>query len=93
MLAAAHDHFVRHGYVGTNVDLVADSARVAKRTVYNIDGDKETLFRAVVDEAIGIAERPSRDLCDRIDVDGLEDVAADLIRAVLGPGYSRCAAC
>lgn len=85
ILAAAHDHFVRHGYIGTNVDLVAEAAGVAKRTVYNIYGDKETLFRAVVDEAIGIAEQFSRDLCDQIAADGLENVAAELIRAVLGP--------
>ncbi|RTL70523.1 MAG: TetR/AcrR family transcriptional regulator [Pseudonocardiaceae bacterium] len=84
-MAAAHDQFVRHGYVGANVDVIAEAAGVAKRTVYNIYGDKETLFRAVVDEAIGIAERFSRDLGDRIAADGLEDVAAELVRAVLGP--------
>ncbi|MEU7817903.1 TetR/AcrR family transcriptional regulator [Pseudonocardia sp. NPDC049154] len=85
ILAAAHDHFVAHGYVGANVDLIAAEAGVAKRTVYNIYGGKEALFRAVVEESITIAERFSRELAAGIAAEGLEGVAVRLAGSVLGP--------
>ncbi|GAA4559203.1 TetR/AcrR family transcriptional regulator [Pseudonocardia xishanensis] len=83
ILAAAHTGFVRHGYVGTNVDEIAAEAGVSKRTVYNIYGDKETLFRAVVDAAIAIAERFSAALAHDLAVDDLEGVAERLVGSVL----------
>jgi TetR/AcrR family transcriptional regulator, mexJK operon transcriptional repressor len=89
ILAAALEHFVAHGYVGANVDLIAEEAGVSKRTVYNVVGGKEQLFRAVLGEAIDIAERFSRQMSDELAV-GV-DLAADLraigvrlARAVLG---------
>lgn len=89
ILAAASEHFVAHGYVGANVDLIAEEAGVSKRTVYNVFGGKEQLFRAVLGEAIDIAERFSRQMSDELAV-GV-DLAADLraigvrlSRAVLG---------
>jgi TetR/AcrR family transcriptional regulator, mexJK operon transcriptional repressor len=89
ILAAALEHFVAHGYVGANVDLIAEEAGVSKRTVYNVFGSKEQLFRAVLGEAIDIAERFSRQMSDELAV-GV-DLAADLraigvrlARAVLG---------
>jgi TetR/AcrR family transcriptional regulator, mexJK operon transcriptional repressor len=89
ILAAASEHFVAHGYVGANVDLIAEEAGVSKRTVYNVFGSKEQLFRAVLGEAIDIAERFSRQMSDELAV-GV-DLAADLrsigvrlARAVLG---------
>jgi TetR/AcrR family transcriptional regulator, mexJK operon transcriptional repressor len=89
ILAAASEHFVAHGYVGANVDLIAEEAGVSKRTVYNVFGGKEQLFRAVLGEAIDIAERFSRQMSDELAV-GV-DLAADLraigvrlARAVLG---------
>lgn len=56
VLDAALDQFARHGYVGANVDDVAARAGVSKKTVYNVVGDKEQLFRAVVGRAIRTAE-------------------------------------
>jgi len=89
ILAAAHEHFVTHGYVGANVDLLAAEAGVSKRTVYNVFGDKETLFRAVVERAVGIAERFSRELAEDFGADAgpgtLEDIAVRLARSVLSP--------
>jgi TetR/AcrR family transcriptional repressor of mexJK operon len=89
ILAAALEHFVAHGYVGANVDLIAEEAGVSKRTVYNVVGGKQQLFRAVLGEAIDIAERFSRQMSDELAV-GV-DLAADLrsigvrlARAVLG---------
>jgi TetR/AcrR family transcriptional repressor of mexJK operon len=69
---------------GANVDLIAADAAVSKRTVYNIYGGKETLFRAVVDESIAIAERFSRELAAGLATEGLEGVAVRLVRSVLG---------
>jgi TetR/AcrR family transcriptional regulator, mexJK operon transcriptional repressor len=83
ILAAALTHFVEHGYLGGNVDEIAAEAGVSKRTVYNIYGDKETLFRAVVDQAIAIAERFSAQLAADIATDDLEGIAERLVASVL----------
>ncbi|MEV0248771.1 TetR/AcrR family transcriptional regulator [Nocardia sp. NPDC050712] len=48
VLAAALTVFVRSGYTQARVDEIAAEANVAKATVYNHFGDKETLFRQVV---------------------------------------------
>ncbi|MFI6169899.1 TetR/AcrR family transcriptional regulator [Nocardia sp. NPDC051052] len=48
MLAAAFTVFARAGYAQARVDEIAAEAKVAKATVYNHFGDKETLFRQVV---------------------------------------------
>ncbi|GAA5052288.1 TetR/AcrR family transcriptional regulator [Nocardia callitridis] len=47
ILDAAFTVFAREGYALAVVDTIAIEAGVAKRTVYNHFGDKETLFRAV----------------------------------------------
>lgn len=89
ILAAATDHFVSRGFVGANVDVLAAEAGVSKRTVYNLYGGKEKLFRAVLDEAIETAERFTSDLAAGLavgsDLDGdLERIAVRLSDAVLG---------
>src|SRR5688572_572815 len=48
VLAAAFTVFAREGYAQARVDEIAAEARVAKATVYNHFGDKETVFRQVV---------------------------------------------
>lgn len=48
VLAAAFTVFARVGYAQARVDEIAAEAQVAKATVYNHFGDKETLFREVV---------------------------------------------
>ncbi|MEU4811898.1 TetR/AcrR family transcriptional regulator [Nocardia fluminea] len=48
VLAAAFTVFARVGYAQARVDEIAAEARVAKATVYNHFGDKETVFRQVV---------------------------------------------
>ncbi|WP_109211025.1 MULTISPECIES: TetR/AcrR family transcriptional regulator [Microbacterium] len=57
ILDAASEVFLMHGYDAAGVDAVADRAGVAKRTVYNIYGDKESLFRATLARSIETAER------------------------------------
>ncbi len=56
LLDAARNAFAEHGYTDTSVDDIAARAGLAKRTVYNIYGDKETLFLAAIGESIAIAE-------------------------------------
>ncbi len=53
---AAVSEFIANGYIGACVDDIAAAAGVAKRTIYNIYGDKEQVFRAVITEAIATAE-------------------------------------
>ncbi|BDU01658.1 TetR/AcrR family transcriptional regulator [Nocardia sputorum] len=48
ILDAAFTLFSRDGYHQAGVDTIAVQARVAKHTIYNHFGDKETLFRAVI---------------------------------------------
>jgi len=78
ILSAATTHFTAHGYVGANVDTIAAEAGVSKRTVYNVFGGKEKLFRAVVDRAVTIAENFTRDLADELTAG--DDLHADLER-------------
>jgi AcrR family transcriptional regulator len=52
ILRAAADLFVRHGYAGTTLTAVADTARVGARTVYLRFGTKAALLKRVVDVAI-----------------------------------------
>lgn len=93
-MTAASEHFLRNGYVGANVDEIAAAARVSKRTVYNIFGTKEQLFREILAEAFGTAERFSREtasvLTDTDDLAGeLKVVAVRLARIVLDPRVVR----
>lgn len=50
VLAAAFTVFARTGYAQARVDEIAAEANVAKATVYNHFGDKQTLFRQAVQE-------------------------------------------
>jgi TetR/AcrR family transcriptional repressor of mexJK operon len=56
ILDAAMETFVERGFDRASVDDIAARAGVAKRTVYNIYGDKEALFRATIQRAIDVAE-------------------------------------
>lgn len=45
---AATELFLRNGYLGTNMDQVAELARVSKQTVYQHFSNKKTLFIEIV---------------------------------------------
>ena len=49
IIDAAACVFCREGFGGTNIDMVAAQANVSRQTVYNHHGDKEKLFRAVLE--------------------------------------------
>ncbi len=89
IVEAATAHFLEHGYLAANLDAVARSAGVSKRTIYNLYGDKESLFRAVAHRSVDVAERFARavvaDLGDSDDVAaGLRAVALALAEAITG---------
>jgi TetR/AcrR family transcriptional repressor of mexJK operon len=91
ILTAATRVFLERGYHGATVDQVAEAAGVAKRTVYNVYGEKDALFRATVLRSIDIADRFSATLAAQVHdvadpVAELPGVAVRLAEAVLnGP--------
>lgn len=52
IIEAATEVFIRSGYAASNLDEVARQAGIAKGTLYRYFDDKETLFRAVLQQAI-----------------------------------------
>jgi len=88
VLEAATESFLQYGYQAVSVDQVAERAGVAKRTIYNLYADKETLFRATILQSIGIAEAFSAALADDVRAiadpsDELPVLAARLAESVL----------
>lgn len=75
ILEAASAVFLSHGYLGTNMDLIAAEAHTSKQTVYKHFGSKESLFVEIVTSITDAAgdqvhrERPG--LPDDVDVDQL----------------------
>jgi AcrR family transcriptional regulator len=76
ILAAARDVFLHKGFPGTSMDDVAAAAGASKVTVYKHFADKQSLFVAVVTDAIARAEETTRSLVDRLAVS--DDLATDL---------------
>jgi TetR/AcrR family transcriptional regulator, mexJK operon transcriptional repressor len=91
IVEAATTHFLERGYLAANVDEIAAQAGVAKRTIYNIFGGKEELFRAVLAEVVATAERFAREVVGPVgtgdDVAGeLRDVGTRLAQVVVAGG-------
>ncbi|MFI4994807.1 MAG: TetR/AcrR family transcriptional regulator [Hyphomicrobiales bacterium] len=91
MLEAARAEFAASGYLNANMDAVAASAGVSKRTLYNHFPSKETLFRALI---VGLAEEISRVAMIRYERDiplrkQLERYARDSIRLMRDARYLR----
>jgi TetR/AcrR family transcriptional regulator, mexJK operon transcriptional repressor len=85
---AATACFLERGYDGTSLDEVAQRAGVVKRTIYNVVGDKETLFREVLRESLEHAERFSLQVVNRVGqgddpVEDLRQLGARHAQAVL----------
>lgn len=93
ILEAATDEFLAQGFLVATMDGIAARAGVSKRTVYDHVGDKEQLFRTVVD---GVVERSSTitgalatafDAME--DLAELEELAVAYARAVTRPEVVR----
>jgi len=56
VLAAATAAFLHTGFRGTSMDDIAATAKVSKQTVYKQFGDKERLFREIVEGVAGNAD-------------------------------------
>jgi TetR/AcrR family transcriptional repressor of mexJK operon len=82
ILGAAMRVFAREGYAQAGVDVIATEAGVAKPTVYNHFGDKETLFRQA------IAADSDRALREHLAAVGqLRDQGGDLRKMLEGVGH------
>lgn len=53
IIGAAKQLFLNQGYVATTVDAIAAQAKLTKRTVYGYFPDKRSLFKGVIEEAVG----------------------------------------
>src|SRR5215467_4416620 len=74
ILEAAGAAFLEHGYRGTSMDAVAAAAGVSKQTVYQHFGDKQRLFRELIEATVQAASDPVYDEVRRLAGSGrLED--------------------
>src|SRR5436190_11199464 len=62
ILTAATREFARHGLGGARVDRIAAGARTNKRMLYYYFGNKEALFRAVLEGAYARIRAAEKDL-------------------------------
>jgi len=90
ILAAAEDVFLHAGFLGANMDAIAESASVSKQTVYAHFQSKEALFLEVIaamtgDAARTIGEDGEERLDDRPVRDYLTAVAIDQLTVVMTP--------
>ncbi len=53
ILVAATSEFAEHGYSGGRVDRIAAAAKANKSMIYAYFGNKEQLFDAIIDAAVG----------------------------------------
>lgn len=90
ILAAAEELFLRHGYLGTSMDELAELSNVSKQTVYAHFGSKEALFVELVSSMTGGAGDALHDLDVEPAADGdvagyLEQYAAGQLAIVMTP--------
>ena len=93
VLEAARALFLRDGYAGSTMEGIAAAAGLTKRTLYNNYGDKETLFRLIIADAITYAEAFVRGLHEEFAVGltranvhaALEALAVRMATAVVRP--------
>ena len=81
VLDAALSLFVRHGYRGTSMDMIAEGAGVTKPVVYDCFPNKEALFDALLErEQKRLIDNAMAALPEKFDVEDFE--------AMLAEGYS-----
>lgn len=95
IIEAATEIFIRAGYAAANLDDVARQAGIAKGTLYRYFADKQSLFRAVVQQAIELnlaaLETAGNGMTGSISelVPGLLAIAADKSRGGRAPALAR----
>lgn len=94
ILAAATVVFLRKGYLGTNLDEVAELASVSKMTVYKHFADKETLFVAIVTNMVNEASDVVHDELLKLGHSGnveadLRDLACRQLNLVMQPAMMQ----
>ncbi|OCC23436.1 hypothetical protein MB02_12550 [Croceicoccus estronivorus] len=57
LLTAAMNEFLEHGYVSANMERIAKTVRSSKATIYRQFGNKEGLFRYIVEQQIFASSR------------------------------------
>ncbi|MEM9317638.1 MAG: TetR/AcrR family transcriptional regulator [Pseudomonadota bacterium] len=69
VIAGAREVFMREGFEGASVDVIARDAGVSKATLYSYFPDKKALFLAVLQGECNIQKRAQLDLaCQDVDV-------------------------
>lgn len=78
ILGAATELFLKHGFLGTNMDEVAHSADVSKQTIYAHFGAKEALFLEIIEGMTGSAADALRQrVSDPVDDQPIESFLLD----------------
>ncbi len=81
ILDTAIQVFIKSGYDGTSMDLIAAAGGVSKRTLYNHFGSKENLFQEVI--AVFIQERDMRKPLEYSTARTLEEQLTEFAQAEL----------
>ena len=94
ILTAAETVFLRNGFMGTNMDVVAEEAGVSKQTVYAHFKSKEALFIQVVEQMTGGAAHDiGEDIEDDFEGKSVQDflikAANDQLSIVMTPRLMR----
>jgi AcrR family transcriptional regulator len=75
LLEAGADGFVRYGLAGTSIGTLADTAGIARTTVYEYFPNKESVLAALIDERLPpIVERVLADLPEAGPIDRLAEI-------------------
>lgn len=85
ILNAALKEFSRNGFSGASMAAIAKRAEVSKPTLYQYVGQKEDIFRAVLDQGQAIILAPLRDAADKEMVSVLWDFSWAYADYVLHP--------
>ena len=88
ILKGALQEFVENGYLGTSMDRIAQTAGVSKQTVYSHFGDKEGLFKALIQHVASekfqlVWAKPLQGKPEEV----LKELAYRLLKEVKNPEY------
>lgn len=81
VVAGARDVFLREGYEGASVDVIARDAGVSKATLYSYFPDKQALFLAVLQRECDLQERTGMEVefTERSVPEALHNIAVSML--------------